>query len=582
MSFKNNILYELKSEVKLPGAILINGGWGSGKTHFWKRHIQPDLSKSNISTAYISFFGVNSAKKVKSDLLANFLLNSCGVGKNADDKFGSFTEMSKNIFKLAGKAANEIGKEQLGFDAIEIFKTLVPEVDPFEFLPANIVVCIDDFERCDPFFYKEAFNIVSQIIEHRNCKVIVLADLTKLKTGHDDYNEKVFHKSIAFKNDDLSLIFDHLVNRFSGSKSKKELTKFKNVILSVFQNAEVENLRTLGKVISYSSQLFENGLTLNDDYIKQLTFLLIFKSEKGKLISNFNLYKPSTGATLSYKVGTQKNVTKSDDDQIAIEFYERFYCKNPNDSIFSEHIFNFIATDQFNLEKLKNELNPPKNLDLAEKLCRSINSGNWIHLKEAELKKIIQDAGKVLNKNYSNHHSILMSAFEPLLEIHSVLGIDTYELETKMSQYLNSLPLIVSRNHIRYIQNEKLKPKIDKMYSEFTRVQIDAQRKAFIKDVVSSLTKNKKPELYNQYTYSNELFLKDLALNKKVVDLLKQKFRKKPRIFFDFYLTVTYAAGNSNWPTIDRKKIKENLDSIKNLDKAESNLMKILLNNLRL
>lgn len=576
------LIKELTSETKLPGAILLNGGWGSGKTHFWKNNILPELRKTG--TAYVSLFGANSSQKIKADLMSNFALNAVGLGAKADDTFSSFTKMAGNVFKIAGKAVNQIGKDNLGFDAIELFNAVVPEVDQFEFLPEGLVICIDDFERCSPDFYKEAFNIVNQLVEHRNCKVIILGDMSKFKTKHDDYNEKIFHKTLVFRQE-LEDVFDKIVLSYSGPEGKKAIPKFKKVILDAFAKGESKNIRTLSKVISYISQLFENGIKPTDHHIRQITYLTIYKSDNGALINNYTLYQPRTGAAKAFKNHENKRNKKTvkKEDKISVEFYEKFYGNSCYDNVFTEQLFYFIAIDELDVSKLKREINPPNDLDLAEKLCISIgSSGSWIHLKESELREIASNIKLALTKKYSKHNSMLMSYYEFMVAIHTVLGLDVDLLEKQMFKYIDDLPVILNQEQDRFVRDEKYKLRVDRMYRKFTESQINKRREAFINDVLKSIGKKEDPELYGQYNMGNrDFFLQDAALDPRVVTALEKLFKTRHSgIFSRFYATVSYQAARDGWSADVKKRIKANLDSVKTLDMAEKNIMNIFFRNM--
>jgi chromosomal replication initiation ATPase DnaA len=61
------IVRDLTNQAKRqPGAILLTGGWGVGKTHLWLHAIATLLNSH--SKVYVSLFGIKSSNELKSKL----------------------------------------------------------------------------------------------------------------------------------------------------------------------------------------------------------------------------------------------------------------------------------------------------------------------------------------------------------------------------------------------------------------------------------------------------------------------------------------------------------------------------------
>src|SRR5215210_5005795 len=59
-----------------PGAILLTGEWGAGKTYLWRNQIAPSLKK--YKHVYVSLFGVATTQDLKSRIMTNLLTEMAG------------------------------------------------------------------------------------------------------------------------------------------------------------------------------------------------------------------------------------------------------------------------------------------------------------------------------------------------------------------------------------------------------------------------------------------------------------------------------------------------------------------------
>ena len=51
--------------------IALNGEWGIGKTHFWNKFVEENLTKKLVckEVAYVSLFGKNTLSDIESDIV---------------------------------------------------------------------------------------------------------------------------------------------------------------------------------------------------------------------------------------------------------------------------------------------------------------------------------------------------------------------------------------------------------------------------------------------------------------------------------------------------------------------------------
>lgn len=156
-----------------PGfAVMLNGPWGSGKTHFIKRFIEEYENEfRGASVTYISVFGLNSL----ADLQTELLLATLPIPQKAN-----------SLLRFGGTAAMKLFETKIGVDPSPAIKSIV---DQFGQQKTNVIV-IDDLERChiDP---STLLGFLNPLIEHHQKKVIVLTDRSKLDKKHETKREEL-------------------------------------------------------------------------------------------------------------------------------------------------------------------------------------------------------------------------------------------------------------------------------------------------------------------------------------------------------------------------------------------------------
>lgn len=153
-------------------ALLINGAWGSGKTFLYENYLADAVLDIEIgknerkSNIYISLYGVSSIEVLSKQLLTSYLIYAKSNGSEIVKKG---VKPVAGILGIVSKAFSfSIGSFSADFsDTIQDISDLI-EVK-------NMVVCFDDLERCT-IPINEFFGYVNNLIEHCNCKVLILAD----------------------------------------------------------------------------------------------------------------------------------------------------------------------------------------------------------------------------------------------------------------------------------------------------------------------------------------------------------------------------------------------------------------------
>ena len=119
--------------------------------------------KQNV---YISLYGISSIDSLAKQLITNYLIYVKGNGNKL---------VKKGLKPLAGiigvaSSAFSFSIGPVSTDLSNVFKKIEGSIDV-----KDMVICFDDLERCT-IPINEFFGFVNNLIEHCNCKVIILAD----------------------------------------------------------------------------------------------------------------------------------------------------------------------------------------------------------------------------------------------------------------------------------------------------------------------------------------------------------------------------------------------------------------------
>ena len=153
-------------------AVLINGVWGSGKTYLYEHELKKEILKTENGKSnrkaniYISLYGITSVEQLSKELLISFLMEV----KLRGDK------NKKKLYKQMNRAMGIFSKTfsfSINGLSIDIDKGIEQIKNNIQF--KDMIISFDDFERCN-IPVNELFGVINNLVEHCNCKVIILAD----------------------------------------------------------------------------------------------------------------------------------------------------------------------------------------------------------------------------------------------------------------------------------------------------------------------------------------------------------------------------------------------------------------------
>lgn len=269
-------------------AILIDGVWGSGKTYFVENILIKGLknkfcvkNQEERKIIYISLYGFQELEQINNEIYTSVIEDMVEAKINKSD-----SESIKKGINLISKITTT-GLKFINTDKIEL-----PQLSDFMKLKKCVII-FDDLERCN-IDVNEIFGYLNNLVEHNDVKIVIIAnqsEIGRLKLADDlplkylvalnknlkigdmnnnneraideemlkQYTEKIFSQDIMYERikekligitinyrTDLNNIFPKIVDQyFNSSKVGKYLFEESNFIISIFQENQHYNLRTL-------------------------------------------------------------------------------------------------------------------------------------------------------------------------------------------------------------------------------------------------------------------------------------------------------------------------------------------------
>lgn len=181
---------------KEPGAIVLRGPWGVGKTYFWQHQIAAHLLSKPWEKrySYVSLFGLNSLSELKV-ALAVATEEFDRDARNAKRLSQWWTKWFWQAWRWTSDVLPAVLRTGAGlsklFDKVGFY------------LVRGRIICFDDIERHgNGLDLKDFLGLVSYLTEQRNCRVVVILNSGQLGSEQevwDQHREKVFHGEIKFE-----------------------------------------------------------------------------------------------------------------------------------------------------------------------------------------------------------------------------------------------------------------------------------------------------------------------------------------------------------------------------------------------
>ena len=417
-------------------AIMINGEWGSGKTHFWNHKIKNKIESMRLNgkrftTIYMSLYGISNLEEISKKI---FIETTQLMDKNLR-KFMDANEQSTipEYAKTGIDMANFFGVTQNG-----------DKVDYAEFFSTDDkVLCFDDLERANVDVI-DILGYINNFVEHDHIKTIIICNekelSTKLKSSNlemktfiatyllDKQNElnkndkpmvekiqkkieTVFDKANDYERIKEKLIgetfeyapkFDYIINGIlMRYENNPDLIRFlrenTRLIISTFERSGTRNLRILKHALNDFKKIYE---MVNKNYpntsnrVMQtmliFTIAISFEIKAGKVTKDkFINIKDNE----EYKSILVSSRILMDNRQFYIkEFDNNYYYNFKSEYRFFKFIEYYVRTRIFDMKLFKENMETIRNTVDTENLPgykRLLTEEYW-KISDDEFGKVVE------------------------------------------------------------------------------------------------------------------------------------------------------------------------------------------------
>ncbi|PTI00121.1 hypothetical protein BU105_07085 [Staphylococcus xylosus] len=490
-------------------AVFVDGGWGTGKTHFFEHdyflnkvgedndEIQGIHDKKCYKKEYISVYGKHSLKEIQEIIVTKILSHvdddvikgslKQGVSnilKMFDIKFLNTENMTASIDDYLESQARDKIKAKLNKNG------------------GRFILIIDDIERLsDGISLKEFLGFIRNVLlDSFNCKVIIVGNkeaiMRESKDEMDDYWEKVISRKLKFPNNlkvGEEIIKKDLVESYFKDSEIQELIEFIRDLSLSNSRSNILNLRTLNLVITDFKHIC-NKLEKYD--IKANMRMSMFTS----LFILHNIYRNNEVTEEDFEnlrvpdiysfTSPKENESKSINQLI----YEKYFEENKTANkyvLFSNELKNYIQKGIIEVNKYKLHLViKVKDINVNEENAINI-LGEYYLYDESEVGNAKEKAiHNIEEKEGPFYYRLNMFMKLNILKEKGVLHIKDYDLVELEDKLLNSY---VSQN-TNAMEGEDLielnnfdvswSNKLEKVKQNLSKKLKDKQQESMISDEI--------------------------------------------------------------------------------------------------
>lgn len=385
--------------------VTLNGEWGVGKTHFWNKFVENNLS--NKKTAYISLFGKESLKDIEKKIILD-ISSKDRVISNVKDKVKDFKTTfgfkdEDSSFGLSGAILN-IG--------LSIF-----EKKDFE----DVIVCFDDFERMSKKIeLKDVLGLISELKEQKKCQIIMILNKEKLSDNHlSIYKDKII---------DFDLHYKPTVEESYSTISNK-LKVFKNYPLEYLNNKGINNIRVIKRLINALNdfEFIEKELKGYSDIELEIVYSIMQLAVINSLYNNFDLEK-----LIKYAENKRLNTILNSEDTVKTnkDYEEILFYLDMGYYIFENEILSninyYIVNSIVDKSSLISIVNNKKVIKLREKVSKEIKEIYYKSCFDVKYssKQYVEDMFKLF-QTYDGNNLVEIAGYSSfILFINEMIEID--------------------------------------------------------------------------------------------------------------------------------------------------------------
>jgi len=464
-------------------AVMLNGEWGSGKTHFWNNKIKKKIESMQLNgkrytTIYMSLYGISNLEEISKKI---FMETTQLMDKNLRRFMNSKGQETIPEYAKTGiDMANFFGVTQNGnkLDYAEFFAT------------DDKVLCFDDLERANVDVI-DILGYINNFVEHDHIKTIIICNekelATKLKSSNlemktfiatylldkqnelnksdkpmvekiQDKIEHVFDKANDYERIKEKLIgetfeyapkFDYIINGIlMRYENNPDLIRFlrenTGIIISTFNRSGTRNLRILKHALNDFKKIYEmvNKSYPNTSNRVMQTMLIFtiavsFEIKAGKITKEkFINIKDNE----EYKSILVSSRILMDNRQFYIkEFDQNYYYNFKSEYRFFKFIEYYVRTRIFDMKLFKENMDTIRNTVDTENLPsykRLLTEEYW-KISDNEFEAVIEDI--IEDVKEGKIKLIDMVKIFAYFSYFSRKGLIKYDLKTLKSMFFNGM-----------------------------------------------------------------------------------------------------------------------------------------------
>ena len=256
-------------------AVMLNGEWGSGKTHFWNNKIRKKIESMQLNgrrytTIYMSLYGISNLEDISKKI---FIETTQLMDKNLRKYMNSQGQTTIPEYAKTGiDMANFFGVTQNGdrVNYAEFFST------------DDKVLCFDDLERANVDVI-DILGYINNFVEHDHIKTIIICNEKELST-------KLKSSNLEMKTFIATYLLDKQ-GELNNNNSKPMVEKIQNKIEHVFDKAnDYERIKEklIGETFEYAPKFdyIINGILMR--YEDNPDLIRFLRENTGLIITTFN------------------------------------------------------------------------------------------------------------------------------------------------------------------------------------------------------------------------------------------------------------------------------------------------------
>jgi len=281
--------------------VMLSGAWGSGKTHFWQKKIEPVLSEKlredSKACVYVSLYGKDNIEAIKNEILFKAYESIKDESKLAKRAISAFGFGSRLLSVSVGGVRVNTGA--IG-DTVEGFFESKKIGEAESFLADGGLICLDDFERkSKQIDLNDLFGFIAQLAIDMNCKVVIILNSDVFEGEEANVfktvKEKTVNKFFYFE-PSIKELFDSI---YSSSEKYKKLDDHKEEILNAIKETKELNARIYIQVLDNCFEwLKENSY---NQYELRALALITVNFTKNHFVFDYRILDQNANSKL-YKV----------------------------------------------------------------------------------------------------------------------------------------------------------------------------------------------------------------------------------------------------------------------------------------